>query len=655
MQNKQQFSVDNHEEDIMKEIHDLCDSHLNNQRYGMSHRTKAGQVLTEIKLQKNIAGVLAILNGNKRGFRGIYDDTMNAEVMKKNDMSQSKWLIFIFLLIITFPLSVPLLAIHSWWTRGTPNFFKTDGAVLFDKILALCQNKNGAPSLPQFVGNTVVESHSLPVHPDQTPILPALGSLNVGTNTTLNVENSIGRVQESRFEESQRLERELEELYADRNGLITKDDKKNSNQQQITAINMRNRSMFNTHTKIPAPSNNVEFKLSSAAEQMPAPFEKLNSIFSVMLSDGFNKVMVDHSLKKYTGLPVVTSYRINSTSILCPNSFSMDIKCKFKWTSQPAKRVCITLFNTFDISMDEYVAPVPPAQSNEQLSYFYQLYVNGFALFSSKQKVADLLKKAMLTHDMYEKELIYQEALQLAQTPLESTQVLEAFINAYGKHYDRVERDSHLERGGLKQHFHDLLPVILAKIHELKKKLPENYWSLAQSAITLNAQFRQIYTLLQTGHINVAWVVYKPLKLTHFIQYAFPHLKAMDHQLSAIFVLSRHKSDRQNDGSNNFISENNIIPNALYHFRQAFTLLEPHHMTCANSIQKDVIASLESLIQVGKKAAEVTSYEEKSIIQEQEGDADDRLRAAGIDPTYRIPDEDIDADDELRVIQIPTL
>ncbi len=466
MENKQQFSVDTHHEDMMKKIHLLCDDYINNRRYKTGYRIYEEWILMEIRSQTNISGVLAILSNQEKKYRALYRlDLTNAEVMKKNDMSWSKWLIFIFLLIITFPLSVPLLAIHSWWTRGTLNFFKTNGAVIFDKILALCQNKNGDSNLPELVGHTIVSAHTLPVHHDQTLDLPDPGPSIVGPHKTLGIEYSISLVQERKFEEHQGLERELEELYVERDKPIIREQQKNSNQQQITAINIRNRSMFNPLTKSAAPSNNVEFKSSSDAEQTPAPFEKLNSIFSLLLTDNFNAAMVDNSLKKYTGLPVITSYRINQTNTLRPDTFSMDIKCKFKWTNQPAQRVRITLFNTFDIS-DEYVAPVLLLQPNEQFSFYYRIYVSGFALFSSKQNVADLLKKATLTEGMYKKESIYLEALQLAQTPLECTQVLEAFINAYGKDYEETVRRTDLEHGETKQYFHDLVPVILAKIQE---------------------------------------------------------------------------------------------------------------------------------------------------------------------------------------------
>ena len=55
--------------------------------------------------------------------------------LQKNRSSWTWTLIAGFLTAITFPISLPVLIAWSWILRGTPNFLKTDGAILVENLL----------------------------------------------------------------------------------------------------------------------------------------------------------------------------------------------------------------------------------------------------------------------------------------------------------------------------------------------------------------------------------------------------------------------------------------------------------------------------------------------------------------------------------------
>lgn len=559
---------------VVKNTRKLCEAYLNNRDRAPLTLGKQ-RILNLLMSQQRVKEIVLFLNEKNNTILG---PVSNMELLRKTDASWSYWLLQTILLIITAPISIPVLMLHSRLTRGTINFLKTEGSFLVDDILALCNSAQQGPTLPEII-TPPYEDHS-----EHAPETPA----NERTTTMLKSGKTLQTQQKA---------------------------------SRVPPTGMR-------------------------------PFEKLNATTAAVKNDFFS-AMVDNSIDRDTGVPQITSYRINSDNTSPVNTFSMDINNQFRWTNQSKMRINIMFFNRFEIPLNYQVVSEQIPEIIQTTSL--QQHVSDFALsfFYRKETVADLLEQAFTkTGQIIVQEPLYLRAYALADNPIDRTKILEHLINAYGQLYDYFKQnwDLSAHRDGVWQ---GQMNWALTKLNEYKHKLPENYRTMAPSPIAVDELFQKICSLIQAQQMDKAWEIYanRP-NLTPFIKHTFPNLEAMDLQLETIFILSRHKM-YYGPGRTNYIPEPWIIENALKSLRRMSDLLAPFNIEQQQAFINGTIMPVERLIKAGVDAAQQTPYGERCRLRAADTEAAILLRKQGIDATYRVPGEDMDADNEPRVTEVP--
>ncbi|MDP3704508.1 MAG: hypothetical protein Q8R24_01190 [Legionellaceae bacterium] len=503
------------------------------------------------------------------------------DILKKNRTDPNVWLFEIILIILTFPISVPILVIWSLIMRGTPDFLKTTGAIYVDNILSHCSQ----------------------VTPES--------SSDINTSPSL-LSNTLTRI----------------------HAMQSKPSENENNEQSFSLIDSRPTAELNQSTPF--------IQASTAA------FDQINQgifAFSMGITDAMR---VDKALKEEAGIPIITSYRVNSPTDLQPNTFSMDIKCIFRWTGHRKERATLLFMNAFKAPPNDqgYQRPVLQQKLESNTSS-----ILGYSSWFSKPSSEDVLKNAESLSGIYKKRVdLYLEAHQLAKTEVQRILVLECLINQYANFHEYHE--NRRRRG-----WGDYDPGALPEIKKYLTWLPENYQTQTPSANKINDNFQSIFKLLQEQRIDEAWVKFEPhAKLSPFIQHAFPNLQAMKHQLRAIFRISRHDIYYgRNIFGFTWISEVDILWTVINELRKACKLIESYAPDQKEAIEQHMIAPLERLNQIGKQAATETSYEDKRLRRELRIQHNQPILAQCINPTYRILNEDMDDDDEPTVVDVTEL
>lgn len=114
-------------------------THLNNDSHseGGLKQYKI-EIIQYLQTISNKQDVLAFLRCEHRYHLNQYAKT-NADLLNLSGATSEILMLYWFLILITFPISIPLLILWSFLTRGTPNFLKSDGAIFVDAIINLLE------------------------------------------------------------------------------------------------------------------------------------------------------------------------------------------------------------------------------------------------------------------------------------------------------------------------------------------------------------------------------------------------------------------------------------------------------------------------------------------------------------------------------------
>ena len=136
----------------------------------------------------------------------------------------------------------------------------------------------------------------------------------------------------------------------------------------------------------------------------------------------------------------------------------------------------------------------------------------------------------------------------------------------------------------------------------------------------------------------------------------------MRYQLSAIFEISRHlemlgerRPGMYTLGNSTFIPEHEIITNALAKFSRARDLVAPFNPLLKDRLEAGSIAPLQHLLQVGKHAAQQTSYADRVARRNVEVRINRESCIQRLNASHRIPHEDMDADEEPQIAEVMSL
>lgn len=567
----ERIALNRDEAKIVKEIHEICMDYMQESRPVILDSDKI-KILFELMTCKSASFILYKLNNNKY-YRSPYQrEVTYATILSLTDAPPLLWYLFFILTGLSFPLSVPALMLHSWRTRGTINFLKTDGSLLIEKITLLCKESE-----------------------------------------TLNASQSYKKAPKQSYQSSTRV--------------IYMNDKET--QSGLTSLMSANANI----------------------DEGVAPFETMTNALAQVADGAFNDMALYH-LANDAGVPVITSYRINPKESEVSQQFSIDIRSKFRWTYAASMRIRIVLFTQFTMPLDFQTeqhkpllvpkTPSTPENNWHVLSFLY-----------TKESLVGFINKANNTQDIDEKENLLLQALSIAKSPCEQTQVLEALVNNYGNYYDSSNAD--FIRSNYTNHMlRDVcMPRAERKMDNYAAQLPVNFRSLATTAIQLDINYQEICALTQSN-MEEAWAKYQALpELTPFIKRLFPNLVAMNYQLKIIFTLSRHLGSPSTGATKlgEFLPEHWIVEQILSDFKKMLALVGSFNPALKQQIEEHSVKPIQTLIAAGDVAKEQTAMAVRDDIRKQEVLKTRELSKEHKNYTYRRLNEDVDDDLEVLGMQ----
>jgi hypothetical protein len=91
-----------------------------------------------------------------------------AKILRMNRNTPISWFFKGLMVLITAPISLPVLMLWSLKTRGTINFFKAEGAIFLDKLIPICQSVNELP--PDSSTKRKTKVRIIPISKGRTPM-----------------------------------------------------------------------------------------------------------------------------------------------------------------------------------------------------------------------------------------------------------------------------------------------------------------------------------------------------------------------------------------------------------------------------------------------------------------------------------------------------
>lgn len=122
--------------------------------------------------------LLRILNEPSKSLD--FPEKTKAEIIQMNRSSVVSWFFKGFLLLLSAPISLPIILLWSLRTRKTINFLKADGALFLEQLIPLCQSWNEPPAPIPAKKSTKPISEGIVTMP---PLYPKATSGTVQTTT----------------------------------------------------------------------------------------------------------------------------------------------------------------------------------------------------------------------------------------------------------------------------------------------------------------------------------------------------------------------------------------------------------------------------------------------------------------------------------------
>lgn len=474
----------------MEDIYRLCNEykkHLANAPYLSSYSYE----LTRNKL-KIIESLLSCTN--PKGIKYLLTDPRGPRyqlILQKNRSDWTWTFIAGFFTVITLPISLPVLLAWSWIMRGNPNFLKSDGAILADRLLRLSEAKLSVSPVDIDI-NTTLETSQL---------------------RTSSMDNQLSRQRPSRYHGMASLlaRHTLKQDSSDAQpfpGVIDKDP-------NLYAA------MFDLEKDIFNDTGNPQFLASRVR-----PFSYVNDDYFVVDSYcGF----------KYSNQAplVVTINILTSLDPIIPQGAKESYERE--QTNQPAETGVITtlsrLAHGLFFSIPTFESMFKEAQIDRGYHTTREFYEKALSLATNdKQRILSI---EGIINQLDRKYVIDRtEYLRLID---EKNYVTNArswghIVPEYMK--DEADRSVSIERNLKKMN------DSLALIEHYYNQLPANYRAMTPSADRIEGTINLVYQLIECDKIGRARLHYLSIpQFTPFLKLAFPHLLAMQHQLRAIFCL----------------------------------------------------------------------------------------------------------------------
>jgi hypothetical protein len=369
---------------------------------------------------------------------------------------------------------------------------------------------------------------------------------------------------------------------------------------------------------------------SAALEETNRSLRYANQALFAAISD------IDH--RQYTGNPVITNYRINAEPVRTPNDFSIDVKCLFKFTESDRIIIRLPIIDTITAYSNYHPRSHVQAPADKEIVSTRILTKIWHGIFSPAD-IDTYLAQAASAEGINEKERLYTEAYQLAKNSTEQVRVLEQMINALGNYHQHIQDMWTLDGNDTKHAA--LLAQNEEKINQCLYRLPDNYKMILDSIDSTKGQLLQVLHLLKTDSVDEAWMKYSTAlpKDSYFLERACPYLAAMSHQLSAVFMITGHKSSLNEHVS---IHEHSVMAYVEKEFDSVNKILAQFDADSACWFDEHARRLVKELLRLGEVAKKNTSVSTSNALSEARIQEIRAQRALGVEPTYRDPTDTID-------------
>ncbi len=309
---------------------------------------------------------------------------------------------------------------------------------------------------------------------------------------------------------------------------------------------------------------------------------QLGSTLASINMSSFFATMARQQYLSNRGIPLIGEASFDFTN---EDTFFAHIRCGFQSTNACID-IDIELLKTFKLPPSyrpiKKIASlniIPPKRG-----YFQRL-------FESPPTFESLLEKAQQPALISRIEKACRLAYCYAENDAQRVLILETLINQFHRIYLMRQKDGSSSI---------VVEDMLNKINTYLSYLPENYTQSCETATEVDSRLHYIYQLIALPNLDDAWGAFQALPpLSYFIQIAFPNLLAMKKQLTAIFLISKHKNT---DGTMPLcdIYRAGLIRSCLKQTSEILDKFDPQAHNCINN----AIDTINGLEKTGKQISE---------------------------------------------------
>lgn len=420
-----------------------------------------------------------------------FSSMSNADVLRMNRSSPVSFFLKGLLVLLTFPVFLPLLMFLSFYKRGTLNFLKADGAIFLESLIPLCTNWVEPPP-SSASGNT---STSL-------------------TNSTLRGTDLMLR----RTNISQTAIVPLKPKASEPDDPMELQRVKNSDFKNMSRLASRMAGIF-----------------PSGPQYGDAP-----------------RQTVDQMLSHFKGQAmIIGSDPIRAVGVEDPNALRLKFTCQLMYTDAPLVECEITLFKTFLPMVriaPTYAMSIATGANAEQQSTQLTLIERSqrYCLSFFEDNFNSAMRKGHANvgkvdaSDLFKTVKCYEWALTLATTDEERLMAIEAILNSID-----ASRSFFKYKGGF---LYEKIEVIRQKkTTAALGQLPPGYRLLSADIQHITALYQSIWACLEANQLENAVTLFDGITLSHFIKQSCPELDAMYFQFLAVFEINgEHSHSEEN-------------------------------------------------------------------------------------------------------------
>lgn len=517
----------------MREIIDLCEAYKRHLGVYSYQRDQADRVwscklliIDQLLLRPNPGDVLHLLE-KQTDFLRHPSSLGYTRLLRYQDIlkiRRSSWIRDVgigVVLLLTFPVSVPLLITYSWTIRGDINFFKPDGEIFLEKLLLICepvirQQQEEALLLPnvntQLRSERMNDYRSLELsNPMQNRVLEESDDLLSLFPADLLLRDT-GRVELKSFRLRSFSRSENEPIDIDLHvGFRFVPDLTKATSFKFY-LDLRPSSLRGQLTdsipNMPASTS------TEALSQHPSAFE----------------IIRQYWFKPNPGTTFETVYADPTQG---GRSFSSKGYRKALDLARNDNQRILALEGLINGLKHEYdMHCASEAQANSSIVYC-ERRINELNYFRQHGR-------PLLPDGEWDKVPFYstENVLMLKNYHDECVRLIkedDAYLLRKGISFQEEGLQKELSRS---RKYAGLREAALDDISKALNALPANYHSMTSSANQLQRQCNLIFDMLENNQIGNAELLYRRIrKVSYFIESAFPYLKALLLQLSGIFHL----------------------------------------------------------------------------------------------------------------------